>query len=72
MNSEIEDKVPMPRRAPYGKWADLFRRLRVGQSVVVDKRGLMGMEISAFRVAGRGALTRKMITPESFRVWRVK
>lgn len=72
MSSKIDDNVPMPRRAPYGKWADLFRRLKVGQSTVVDRKGLMGMEISAFRVAGRGALVRKKITPESYRVWRVK
>lgn len=68
-----EYKPPMPSRAYYAQWSDKFKTMAVGDSVVVNRLAAAGLRLAGYRATGRGGSTRqKKITPDSFRVWRVR
>lgn len=67
---KIESGIAMPKREPSGRWVDLYRRMKIGDSVLVEKPGVMGLTMAATRNGGK-ARTKK-ISENLFRIWRLK
>lgn len=69
MEIKIEKGIPMPQRNQ-GKWINLFRNMKVGDSFECEERYRNSMSACASRIKIKVSV--HQTTPGKVRVWRVK